>query len=254
MVIFDVLGIGDAGLSGHCCELRLRNLETIARGNRYAEPEPAYDQNPGFDPFDPAPPIPGSVVFWNGFDGMGRPSWTMDAAANTWAQSAYYDAAGVAFKTSIAFSVDRASSVPIAGMTPTAWTETFGYDGFGNLTSKSLNGGANSIPAVDATTNRLVSSPPYPANGNMMSGDGASYTYDESNRLSSATPSPGHTEYYGYGPDNKRNYKMSATGVEEWSFYGLNGEKLVNYTFSLVCASGPTSCTYQPVVGVGPVS
>jgi YD repeat-containing protein len=34
----------------------------------------------------------------------------------------------------------------------TAWTQTFGYDGFGNMTSKSLNGGANSAPAVDPTT------------------------------------------------------------------------------------------------------
>ena len=41
---------------------------------------------------------------------------------------------------------------------------------------------------------------------------------------------------------------MSSAGVEEWSFYDLNGEKLAAYTFSLVCPSGPTSCTYQPVV------
>jgi len=35
LVIFDILGIGNGELSGHCCELRLRNLETIARGNKY---------------------------------------------------------------------------------------------------------------------------------------------------------------------------------------------------------------------------
>jgi Zn-dependent alcohol dehydrogenase len=35
LVIFDILGIGNGELSGHCCELRLRNLETIARGNKW---------------------------------------------------------------------------------------------------------------------------------------------------------------------------------------------------------------------------
>jgi bifunctional non-homologous end joining protein LigD len=34
LVIFDVLEIGDGELSGHCCELRLRKLETIARDNK----------------------------------------------------------------------------------------------------------------------------------------------------------------------------------------------------------------------------
>jgi hypothetical protein len=37
LVIFDVLGIGNGKLCGHCCELRLRNLETIARGNKYPQ-------------------------------------------------------------------------------------------------------------------------------------------------------------------------------------------------------------------------
>lgn len=139
------------------------------------------------------------------------------------------------------------SEPEISGTTPTAWNETFGYDGFGNLTSKVLNGGMNSVPAVDPATNRLVSTPPYDANGNMVSGGGGgSLTYDVADRLTSVTPSPGHTEYYGYGPDNKRNYKLAYGAAEEWSFYGLNGEKLVAYTFSLVCPSGPTSCTYQP--------
>ena len=63
------------------------------------------------------------------------------------------------------------------------------------MTSKSLNGGANSAPAIDPTTNRLTSS--YDANGNMLSGYGASYTYDVSNRMASASPTSGGTEYYG---------------------------------------------------------
>ena len=49
----------------------------------------------------------------------------------------------------------------------TTWTQAFGYDGFGNMTSKTLNGGANSAPAIDATTNRLAYWG-YDANGNSL--------------------------------------------------------------------------------------
>jgi RHS repeat-associated protein len=39
----------------------------------------------------------------------------------------------------------------------------------------------------------------------------------------------GGTEYYGYGPDNKRVYRLTATGSEEFTFYGAQGEKLGVY-------------------------
>jgi YD repeat-containing protein len=69
-----------------------------------------------------------------------------------------------------------AASTPIAGTTPTAWTQTFQYDGFGNLTAKVLNGTTTPIP-VNAATNQL-SSAYYDANGNMTSGAGATLAYD----------------------------------------------------------------------------
>jgi bifunctional non-homologous end joining protein LigD len=37
LVIFDVLGIGGRELTGCCCELRLRNVDTIARANKYPQ-------------------------------------------------------------------------------------------------------------------------------------------------------------------------------------------------------------------------
>jgi len=105
------------------------------------------------------------------------------------------------------------------------WTEAFLYDGFGNLTSKSLNHGANSAPAVDPTTNRLTSG--YDANGNMLTGYGLTLTYDGRNRMASASPTSGGTEYYGYAPDNKRIYRWNpTTGTEEWTFYGIGGERM----------------------------
>jgi len=134
-----------------------------------------------------------------------------------------------------------ASATPISGSTPAAWTQTFGYDGFGNMTSKVQNGGSNIAPAVDATTNRLTSS--YDANGNMLTGAGLTLGYDEANRLTSATPTSGGTERYGYAPDNKRVFKRTAAGGESFTFYGGLGEKLGTYGWADVmgtgdCASG----------------
>ena len=47
-----------------------------------------------------------------------------------------------------------ASSAPISGSSPAAYTQTFQYDGFGNLTAKVLNGTSTPIP-VNAANNRL---------------------------------------------------------------------------------------------------
>ncbi len=122
-----------------------------------------------------------------------------------------------------------AASTPNVGSAPAAWTETYGYDGFGNLTSKVLNGTTTTI-GVNAATNRL-SGASYDANGNMTSGAGGTVGYDEANRMVSFAPVSGGTEYYAYAPDNKRIYRLKADGVtEELSLYGARGEKLGVYS------------------------
>ncbi|MGD1073341.1 MAG: hypothetical protein ABSB15_24775, partial [Bryobacteraceae bacterium] len=120
-----------------------------------------------------------------------------------------------------------ASSTPNTGSSVSAYTQTYQYDGFGNLTAKVLNGTSTPI-AVNAATNRLTNSN-YDANGNMLTGVGATFTYDEANRVESATEVSGGTEYYGYGADNQRVYRLTATGGEEFTFYGAQGEKLGVY-------------------------
>jgi RHS repeat-associated protein len=121
-----------------------------------------------------------------------------------------------------------ASSTPNFGSYPAAYTQTFQYDGFGNLTGKVLNGTTTPI-TVNAANNRL-SSASYDANGNMTSGSGAAMVYDEANRISSAAAVSGGIEYYGYTADNKRFYKCTASGAEEITFYGVRGEKLGVYS------------------------
>jgi RHS repeat-associated protein len=123
-----------------------------------------------------------------------------------------------------------AASTPTVGSTPTAWTQTFQYDGFGNLTAKVLNGTTTPI-AVNPATNQLSSSTIYDFNGNMTSGGGATLTYDVANRVASANEFSA-MEYYYYAPDNKRIYRLNAT-TEEWTFYGARGERLGVYSLGV---------------------
>jgi RHS repeat-associated protein len=128
-----------------------------------------------------------------------------------------------------------ATSTPNTGSSTAAWTETFQYDGYGNLTAKVLNGTTTSI-AVNAATNQL-SSASYDYNGNMTSGVGATFTFDVANRMLSAAEVSGGVEYYGYAPDNKRIYKKLTSGAEEYTFYGGRGEKLGVYNLTSGTAS-----------------
>ncbi len=108
-----------------------------------------------------------------------------------------------------------ASSVPKSEWSsPAAWTQTFAYDGFGNMTSSILNGttmtiGVNGVRFGDES--RILPGAPtnYDYNGNMTSGIGMTMQYDVANRLAQAQLSGGGTEYYGYAPDNKRIYRYS---------------------------------------------
>ncbi len=142
--------------------------------------------------------------------------------------------------------LNSAASTPISGSTPTAWTQTFQYDGFGNLTAKVLNGTTNAI-AVNAPTNQL-SNANYDANGNMTSGAGATLTYDEANRTITAQEVSGGKEYYAYDAENKRVHRhysrqeQITLGEAQWrvklGVYGILAGTCDYYNGS--CVSGFT--------------
>jgi RHS repeat-associated protein len=145
-----------------------------------------------------------------------------------------------------------ASSTPTSGSSASPYTQTFLYDGFGNLTAKVLNGTTTPI-SVNSGTNQLANSY-YDANGNMTSGSGASFGYDEANRISSAYEVSGGGMSYGYSPQNKRVVQMTSNTNQppyglQYALYGIKGEKLV--TFYAEMSDYNPDGTLLPVVTVG---
>ena len=152
---------------------------------------------------------------------------------------AVYTASG----ETISYQYDALKRLTSASSTA-PYTQTFQYDGFGNLTAKVLNGTTTPIP-VNATTNQL-SNASYDLNGNMTSGSGATMVYDEANRIFSAAEVSGGTDYYAYTADNKRYYTYSApSGTEQLTFYGAYGEKLGVY--QLAFSDSPFGLYIYPV-------
>jgi RHS repeat-associated protein len=118
------------------------------------------------------------------------------------------------------------------------WSETYGYDSFGNLLSKTPTGTAPTLSqAVSATTNQIVGQT-YDANGNQLSGPLASVTYDPENRILTAP-----SIEYAYDSTNKRIWKGTISGgamtAQEVYFYGLNGHKLGTYGITANGGSTP---------------
>ena len=196
-----------------------------------------------------------SSLTWSSNSATGQNTWSTPAGiqyvySSTQNNGQITQAVDTLSGETIAYQYDAlkrltsSSSTPNTGSSTTPWTQTFQYDGFGNLDQKVLTVGSGSpvttsIP-VTAATNRLTNAS-YDANGNMTSGGGATMAYDEANRIAAASETSGGTEYYGYAPDNKRIYRMAANGTEQWTFYGAQGEKLGVYTIS----SGYWTVTYQ---------
>jgi YD repeat-containing protein len=112
-----------------------------------------------------------------------------------------------------------------------AWSESYSYDGFGNLTGMAGTGGAPTLSVgVDWTTNRITPSGiGYDSNGNVTyvpAPVSATLGYDAANRVVSVNG----TQVYAYDQGNRRVYYHDvAGGVENVYLYGLNGEKLARY-------------------------
>jgi RHS repeat-associated protein len=106
----------------------------------------------------------------------------------------------------------------------TNWGQSFGYDGWGNLVSKTPTAGHTGTSmslTVDATMNHVTTTGfGYDLNGNVTSLPNVTSMpsgYDVENRM-------GGTWY------DQQNQPLDRGGV--WNLYGLHGERLATYTYS----------------------
>jgi RHS repeat-associated protein len=139
---------------------------------------------------------------------------------------------------SIGYSYDS-----LKRLTATTGTQaqTFGYDGFGNLTAKSVPAGSAepAFPGVNSLKNQLTGVS-YDLNGNTTALNGYGLTYDMENRLISVT-NAGTTETYQYDASNHRVERISPQGYDTVYFYGPNGKVLAEFQLTLVGGSGYVS-------------
>jgi RHS repeat-associated protein len=109
-----------------------------------------------------------------------------------------------------------------------AWSETYGYDGFGNLTGMTPTGSAPPLSLTVNPASNQVTGPGairYDANGNLVATPLWILTYDAANRVAAA-----NGDTYAYDADNRRVYQRTAAGTETIWVYGAEGEKLETYT------------------------
>jgi uncharacterized protein RhaS with RHS repeats len=103
----------------------------------------------------------------------------------------------------VTYTYDSLNRLKTAGAS--GWTEIYGYDGFGNLLSKSQTGGAPTLSqAVNAGNNQIVGQT-YDANGNAYV---ANATYDVENRIYALVGGPPYT-VYSYDAQGKRVFMAS---------------------------------------------
>ena len=141
----------------------------------------------------------------------------------------------------VTYAYDSLQRLISAETTGPEWGAAYTYDGFGNLTGKTVTKGhAPAFAAVyDPATNRPVGAN-YDANGNAPIG-----TWDIENRLVSQTLD-GKAITWGYDPSNKRFLKYAVVnGQPTWTFYVYNlaGQQVAELT----CLFGGSSCGFTRV-------
>jgi RHS repeat-associated protein len=133
----------------------------------------------------------------------------------------------------INYLYDSLNRLISAGATSNAWSQTYAYDGFGNLTGRMGYGTAQGTTIgtpADTTTNRL-SGFAYDPNGNQIS---TGYGYDAENRLVQANAG---AIQYGYDAQNKRIWQASFSNSSgDWlltsdliSMFGIDGKMIGTY-------------------------
>ncbi len=113
-----------------------------------------------------------------------------------------------------------------------SWSETYGFDAFGNLLSKTPTGGAPALSQSVYPASNQIMEQTYDSNGNQISSSLGSLTYDAENRVATG---PGGVQY-AYDSRNKRIWRGTLSGgtlAQQVYVYGVDGQKIGTYTFTL---------------------
>ena len=127
-----------------------------------------------------------------------------------------------------------------------AWQQTFQYDGFGNLTSKSVPSGSGepAFPGVNSATNRL-SGATYDANGNVIAINGFALGYDGENRMVSSATGSG-TDTNVYDEQGHRVWQSRSANANYGYFYAPDG-KLLSVFYLQTSNPQATSIVYHEI-------
>jgi RHS repeat-associated protein len=178
------------------------------------------------------------------------------------------------------YTYDSLNRLSTAQATDGTWGNAYSYDGFGNLTAKTVTAGSapNFGGSYDLATNHgggAYGSTYYDANGNPSygpldpaTGNWVNYTYDVENRIIGSYELNTCYALYGYDPQGKRilvqtsglgnptsNGTPNAVTSYAFAFYGITGQRLS--TFSVVASqyansgncNGARYCTGGPYAG-----
>ena len=165
----------------------------------------------------------------------------------------------------VTYQYDQLNRLSHAETLDNSWGLSYGYDGFGNLTAKTVTKGTPPLTwtgftvAYDPATNHGAG---YDANGNAPVG--GQYPYDVENRLTQPILSPSWSVRnlgdgnYVYDPWGKRvgwrqpGYTGQFVNQEtqcEVHFYGITGQKLASYSCGYHDAEGGDGTFYWSLKG-----
>jgi RHS repeat-associated protein len=150
----------------------------------------------------------------------------------------------------VTYTYDALQRLIRAETTGPQWGQAYGYDGFGNLTSKTVTKGSGPTLSVayNAATNHQIGGS-YDGNGNWT---GDSQSYDALGRATVLYEVAGGQMTWQYNPSNKRVLKMNQWfgGCQgqwpvELNFYAPWGKRLVRYKYNVACYNGEVSIGRQ---------
>jgi RHS repeat-associated protein len=137
-------------------------------------------------------------------------------------------------------SLNRLIAAATTNRTGPIWGNSYSYDGFGNLTGKTVTQGSapSASPQVDPTTNRarMIGDYGFDANGNWLGTGSQSNAWNVENQLISngMVDYGGNPLTYTYDPWGKRVLQYSVGGVYGPTgtiyFYSITGQRLATYT------------------------